>query len=351
MELIHGGDIAGYRSQYGTEPLDFSANVSPLGVPDGVKKAIVRALDTAGQYPDPLCRNLRQAIGAFEDIDAAWVQCGNGAADLIFRLVLALQPKRGLVTAPTFGEYEQALSSVGCEVQRHSLLAKESFAVTPRLLEEITPKIDILFLCQPNNPTGQLCSTSLLLQVLEKCRECKTILVLDECFVSFLDEPQLYTMKGFLKQYPNLILLKAFTKLYAMAGIRLGYCLCADTSLLETMQACGQPWGVSSLAQAAGIAALSETEYVNRVRALVQEQRPLLADGLNRLGCQSIGSAANFIFFFCTYPHLDKVLRQKGIMIRSCSNYPGLSEQYYRVAVRTAEENNKLLKAIREVLA
>ena len=328
MQLVHGGDWAGYRAEFGRDPLDFSANVSPLGLPEGVARAITAALPTADRYPDPLCRELRAKLALHEGVPAEQILCGNGAADLIFRLVWAKKPRRALVTAPTFAEYATALESVGCTVERFFLREQEDFAVTDAFCAAIRPGVDMVFLCQPNNPTGQLTALPLMEQILRRCAACGTLLVVDECFLDFL---------------------KAFTKLYGMAGVRLGYALSADTALLEQMQACGQPWGVSSLAQAAGLAALEETAYVEKVRALIAEQRPRLTAGLRALGLRVLDGRANYLLFQAPET-LGEALRQRGAVLRSCANYPGLGPGWYRTAVRTGSENEQLIKLLAEVL-
>ena len=247
MELTHGGDWAGYAAQYGGMPLDFSANVSPLGLPQGVRQAVARALDGADRYPDPLCRALRKKLSGTLGVPPQSILCG--------------------------------------------------FAVTEALLERIEPGLDILFLCEPNNPTGRTTPRALLLRILERCAACGTRLVVDECFNEFLDDPAAHTLLGELEGHENLLLLRAFTKWYAMAGVRLGYALCADGALLERMRAAGQPWAVSALAQAAGEAALEETDYSAALRALVAAERPRLSAGLAALGCRVLPGEANYLLF------------------------------------------------------
>ena len=259
-QLVHGGDWAGYRAQFGRDALDFSANVSPLGLPEGVAKAITAALPTADRYPDPLCRELRAKLALHEGVPADHILCGNGAADLIFRLVWARKPRRALVTAPTFAEYAAALETIGCTVERFILQAADDFAVPEAFLSAIDDRVDLVFLCQPNNPTGQLTPPDFVARILQRCTACGALLVLDECFLDFLPDHAQLTAKPLLGS-GDLLILKAFTKLYGMAGVRLGYALSADTALLDAMQYTGQPWAVSSLAQAAGLAALDETAY------------------------------------------------------------------------------------------
>lgn len=350
MELVHGGDWAGYRAEFGCDALDFSANVSPLGLPAGVAAAITNALPTADRYPDPLCRELRAALAGAEGVPADWILCGNGAADLIFRLALAVRPRRALLPAPTFAEYEAALQTVGCAVQRVFLREENEFAVTEEFIDAVTPETDIVFLCQPNNPTGQVTPPALVERLVRRCAECGAVLVVDECFLDFLPDRDAWTAKQLLRDAPQLIILKAFTKLYAMAGVRLGYALCGDATLLEKMRGAGQPWAVSSLAQAAGLAALQETAYAGAVRALIAEQRPRMAAGLRALGLRVMDGQANYLLFRATTDFGEK-LRRRGAVVRSCANYPGLDAAWYRTAVRTAEENTRLLQIMGEILA
>ena len=349
-QLTHGGDWAGYRAEFGRDPLDFSANVSPLGLPGGVAKAITASLATADRYPDPLCRALREKLAVAEGVPAECLLCGNGAADLIFRLALAEKPRTALVTAPTFAEYATALETVECRVERHFLREENDFAVTDAILDAVHPGIDLVFLCQPNNPTGQLARPALVEALLRRCEAVGAVLAVDECFLDFLPEGQSLSAKRLLNTSKSLVILKAFTKLYGMAGVRLGYCLCADESRLARMQAAGQPWAVSGLAQAAGVAALQETAYADAVRVLIETQRPRLAAGLRTLGLRVVDGQANYLLFNAPADFGGK-LRRRGAAVRSCANYPGLDATWYRTAVRTEKENAALLKIMREVLA
>lgn len=330
-------------------PLDFSANVSPLGLPEGVRQAVERAIDSAHLYPDPLCRELRRKLAQRHGVGEEQVLCGNGAADLIYRLVLAARPRLALVTAPTFAEYEQALALLGCQVERAFLRDEEGFLIPEGFLSRIRPGLDVVFLCEPNNPTGRTTERHLLQKILEKCADCGTLLLVDECFQDFLEEPEAHSLIGQLGRFENLVVLKAFTKWYGMAGLRLGYCL-GSVPFLDKMARCGPPWGVSTLAQAAGVQALREDGYSRRLRALIRAQRPVLREGLRELGCKVVEGEANYLLFFHEDAELARKLRPKGILLRDCSNYDGLGPGWFRSAVRTGEENQVLLRAMREVL-
>lgn len=343
--LVHGGDWAGYEAVYGRPPLDFSSNVSPLGLPEGVRRAVENSLADVPRYPDPLCRALREAIARTEEVPAGWCLCGCGAADLIYRAVLAKRPRRALVTAPAFAEYERALALIPCGAAFYGLREEDGFLLDEGFLDAITPDMDMVFLCQPNNPTGRTVPMGLMSAILERCREVGALLIADECFCDFLDNPEAYTLKGQLEAHGNLLILKAFTKLYAMAGLRLGYCLCSNPALLEAMDRSGQPWGVSGPAQAAGVAALGEKDYVRNVRALIARERPWLAGELARLGMRVVPGEANFLLFRSPRPLL-KPLAERGILLRCCGSYRGLGEDWFRTAIRGHEENQRLIEAL-----
>ena len=350
MEVRHGGDWAGFQARYGRAPLDFSANISPLGLPEGVRRAAAAALEEADRYPDPRCRVLRAKLGERHRLSPEHILCGNGAADLIFRLALAKRPRRALVTAPTFGEYERALETAGAAVERFTLSPAEDFRVTESLLEAIRPGLDLLILCEPNNPTGQVTDRALLLEILERCARAGTLLAVDECFNDFLPDPEGHSLAGEIPGHKNLLIFRAFTKCYAMAGLRLGYALCADAALLGEMARQGQAWPVSCVAQRAGLAALEEETYLEKLRTLLEKERPRLRRGLEELGCRVVPGQANYLLFQSPVPRLEELLGERGIAIRPCGDFAGLDGSWYRVCVRTGADNGKLLKAMREVM-
>ena len=344
MTFRHGGDLAGYERKYGRAPLDFSANVSPFGMPEAARRAAEEALRKAHSYPDPFCRELREALSASLSVPAEWILCGNGASDLIYRLVCASRPRHAYIAVPTFSEYRSALEAAGCRVTCHVLHEENDFELTDAFLEGITPDTDLVFLCQPNNPTGRTVDADLLGRILQKCDDTGTLLAVDECFLPFLEKPEEYSLLPDLLGH-RLMILRAFTKYEGMAGLRLGYCVCEDTVLLEEMSKAGPPWPVSSVAQAAGIAALRDEETRGRIRELIPAERTRLAEGLREAGCRVIPGEANFLLFYGE-ENLGERMEREGILIRDCKNFEGLSSGWYRTAVRTPAENRRLLEAL-----
>ena len=255
-----------------------------------------------------------------------------------------------MVLAPTFAEYEQALESVDCQVEHYFLKEEEGFAAGSELLEVLDENLDMVFLCNPKHPTGLQLERDFLLSILKRCREKAVFLVVDECFLDFVKEPEAYTLKSVLEEADQLFLLKAFTKRYAMAGVRLGYGLCRDQELLSRMERMTQPWNVSTMAQEAGIAALMEREYVEAGRQLVFSEAAWLKEEMKKLGLMVFPSQANYIFFKGPGSLFTDCVK-KGILIRDCSNYPGLCKGYYRIAVKKHEDNVKLIGALQEIMA
>lgn len=356
-KLIHGGDVYSAKEQYcmmenPPEILDFSANINPLGLPEGVKQAIIASVDRFDAYPDPLCRELISALSQFEGVPKEWLICGNGAADIIYRTVNARKPKKAMVLAPTFAEYEEALNTVGCKVVPYELYEKNHYQVGEEFLEALGENLDMLFLCNPNNPTGQLMEKEFLRKVLIRCKSLGILLFVDECFNDFLEKPEAFSVKEYIKEYDNLIILKAFTKIYAMAGLRLGYCITGNGQRIKEIREAGQPWSVSIPAQIAGIQAMEEKEYLLKTKELIEKERVYLCSQLKELGILTFKSNANYIFIKDACPKekpLHEMLFEKGILLRNCDNYRGLSPGYYRICIKKHEDNLKLIEALRKI--
>ncbi len=340
----HGGDVYRYKGC-----IDFSSNCNPLGTPQSVVEAVKESASRMSDYPDVRCQRLRDALAEYEKVSPSMLFIGNGAAEVIFTLCLAVKPQKALIPAPTFAEYEQALSNVDCQVVHAYLKDEEGFRVGDEFIQVIhRERPQIVFLCNPNNPTGVVASADFLRQVLKACEETGALLALDECFNDFIQDRDQYTMKPCLSDHPSLFILKAFTKRYAIPGVRLGYGISANGDLLEWMESAVQPWNVSSLAQAAGVAAREEEAYVDAGRRLIWQEQAYLKKELKSLGFRLYDSRANYLLFYSERP-LWEDCKNRGILIRDCSNYPGLSKGYYRVAVRTHEENEKLIQVLKNI--
>ena len=340
---VHGGDI--YRNSI---TLDFSVNVNPLGMPESVRNAIVSAADHLDAYPDPYCGELRAKLAETMHIDEDWILCGNGAAELIYQFIFAVRPKKTILPVPSFADYEAALKAADCAPTYYSLKREEGFLLTEDILSAIDEDTDMIMLCSPNNPTGRLVSRDLLERILERCRDTGTWLFLDECFGELTDT-ETPSLADMLRPGDRVFLLRAFTKIFAMPGIRLGYAVCPNSELVDRICIQSQPWNVSSLAQAAGVAALDCEGWAETTRALMRKEKDYLSRELEGMGISVLHSDANFLML-SGVPGLYDRLLEKGILIRNCENYHGLGEGDCRIAVRTHEENEVLIETVREVL-
>ncbi|MBR0105124.1 MAG: aminotransferase class I/II-fold pyridoxal phosphate-dependent enzyme [Firmicutes bacterium] len=338
----HGGDIYSEKVL-----LDFSVNTNPFGSPRGVKDAVCGMIHKMDSYPDPYCRELVKKISESENIPDDYILCGNGASELIYSYFEALMPRRVLETAPSFLEYSAVFENTGCSVLRYSLSEKNSFELGEGILDFLeNEKPDVFVICNPNNPTGRLVKPDLMEKILFACEKNNARLFVDECFLDLTEKG--ISMKAYLERFPNLFILKAFTKSYGMAGLRLGYCMCSDEELLKKMSKRVQPWNVSIFAQKAGAAALEESGFLEKSRKYISAERKYLAESLVNLGFSVIPSDANYLLF-CGEKDLDIKLKEQGVLIRNCSNYYGLGEGWYRIAVRIHEENEELIKRLKSI--
>ena len=351
-QYVHGGDIYSSLSfKQGKKILDYSANINPLGIPAGVRQAMKDAVAGCVNYPDPFCRELRDRLSRYFSLPAGMFYCGNGAADVLFRIMTALRPKRTLLLAPTFADYEKAAISAGSKIDYFTLQEKNEFAVTSEILKAVTKRTEMVVLCNPNNPTGKLMDKELLLMVLRHCEELHIPLLVDECFMDFVQDKGKYSLIDQLPGHSGLIILKAFTKIFAIPGVRLGFCLTSDADLMDKLYACGQDWNVSVLAQAAGAAALEETDFLAETRELIAVEKAYLVAQLRLIGLKVFEGEANYLLIktMHNYPWPEK-LKKHHILIRDCSNFRGLSDGYYRIAVKTRRDNRKLIRIMKELV-
>ena len=340
---VHGGDIYSHINV-----TDYSANCNPFGVPEGVRRAICDSADLVNCYPDVHCTELRSRLSEELGVPGEKIFFGNGAAEVIFAIAQALKPKKALIPAPSFAEYAAALETAGCEIRRFCTDEANGFRITEKINEMITDDVDIMFLCNPNNPTGTFIAAEELRVILDCAKDNKVKVVLDECFMSFVDEKKKYTWVEHIEKYPNVIVMNAFTKLYAMAGVRLGYAVTWDDEVIEKLENYVQPWNVSVIAQNAGIAALKEKEYVRNSLCEIRKEREIFISEITKAGLKVYDSEANYVFFRGEPALYDKML-EKGYLLRDCSNYPGLGKGYFRAAVRLHEDNKGFIRALEEI--
>ena len=338
----HGGDI--YRNQI---RLDFSVNTNPLGMPDSVREALHQAVEEAEHYPDIHAKELTKAVAERLRISEKRLVFGNGASELFHAVLNAVKPSKILIPVPSFLGYEEAAKAMDCEVIFYEMKKEEKFSLTERILDTLDESISLVFLANPNNPVGNLVEPELIFKIAEKCRQCDIALVLDECFMELTGKEMTHSFFYQLDEFPNVVVVRAFTKLYAIPGVRLGYLICEQT-LAEKIRLQLPEWNLSVFAQRAGVAAIKEQEYVARAVVCIQTQRLFLCEELKAAGCNVFDSDADYLLFY-SEKKLYELFLQRGILIRDCSNFRGLQRGYYRIAVKSEEQNRIFADVLRDI--
>lgn len=341
MKVLHGGDI--YRNHVKT---DFSVNVNPLGIPEAVKAALYEAVDNCTRYPDISAEKLKEAVSEMLTVPKGYLLFGNGASELFMAIIHGIKPKKTVIPVPSFYGYEYAAETADGEILHYETKEKNDFCLQEDFLSVLTEDVDILFLANPNNPTGNLMSREELRNVLSHCRDKGVYVVLDECFIEFCGKER--SMLQEIETFSNLILVRAFTKIFSIPGVRLGYFVCSNPLLLEKIGRQLPEWNVSRFAQAAGYECAMQTAFVEKTVTFIRKERRFLEDGLKQAGFRVFPGKANFLLIYCEQPLYDRLL-EKGILIRDCENFRGLSKGFYRIAVKDRKENEDLLRAIGEI--
>lgn len=345
----HGGNIREAGALAGVDPaqlIDFSANINPLGMPAILRRAIVDNLDAAQRYPDPEYLALHQALAAHHHLPLSWLMAGNGETELIFQLLAHLAPRHALLLTPGFAEYRRALTRVGCRITDYPLTEADGWQPDSRLLSALTPDLDCLVLCTPNNPTGLMPERELMQAIVARCAEQGIALVVDEAFIDFI--PDATGCTGWLAEHPNLWILRSLTKFYAIPGLRLGYLINSDTSRMAALRASREPWTINAFAALAGEIVLNDEAYQQATFHWLETERRFLWQALNAQPSITVWPGeANYLFFrYDGEQDLQRRLLAQHILIRSCANYPGLDPRYFRVAVKSRADNEALIAAL-----
>ncbi len=332
---MHGGNRWAAAARLGIPPerfIDFSANLNPLGPPRGVRRVLQEAADRIEEYPEPEYLELRQAIAAAAGVGRENVFVGNGASEILQLWAYVNRPARAIVLPPTYGEYARAVRIAGGVV------------VDGGAHPEATG--DVVFCCNPNNPTGRLLARE---EVLSLSARGKTLLV-DESFLGFAGEADGLTLGREAASGEGVFVLVSLTKLYALPGLRLGYAI-APREAIRDLEEAATPWRVNALAEAAGRAALADEAFREATRRVVTVERQYLTAELAGLpGVLVYPGAANFLLLRVPRTDLGEMLARRGLLVRDCRNFLGLDEYHLRVAVRRREENETLIRALKEIL-
>ena len=379
---FHGGNIYKvFREKNIKGIMDYSSNINPYGIPESLKKRITENLEILERYPDPDYVELREKLAHLNKIDMSDIVLGNGATEIIFLFMKVINPKKILIVSPTFGEYERAVKateipgdivSLSCsddnknienkeiEIEYFELKESDDFNLNiGNLKNELEKKYDLLIICNPNNPTGKFLKLAQTEEILKECNKYDTKLFIDEAFIEFLADGMKKSIINTEENKKNLFVTRAFTKFFAIPGLRLGYGMYFDKELEKKISEKKEPWSVNNIAEIAGLTVLDDTEYIEKTLKWITKEKIYMYEKLNEIsGIKVYETEVNFITgkidekLFLEGLNV-KILREKmleqGILIRDASNFKFLDERFFRLAIKDRESNDRVIEAMKEI--
>ncbi len=359
-DQFHGSDLEKVEQLYHIRREDirpFGSNVNPLGLSPKMKQALQEHLDVLTDYPDREYTALRESLQAYTGVDASYILPGSGGTELISTFISTIKPKKTIVIEPTYSEYKRDLKEIKSEVIDYVLTEKNQFQLDPAdLCKRIDESVDMVILCNPNNPTSTCITISQVQEILEKCKATSTFLLVDETYVEFVKDVSIISALPLVKKYNNLIVLRGVSKFFAAPGLRLGYACTSNGKLLRFIKKHANPWTVSSIASYAGTVMFTDTDYIQRTRDLIAQEQSLVCSALKtRQTIQIIPPVTNFVLVKIlkkdiTSAQVFEHCIKKGLMIRDCSNFVGLGPEYIRFCFLNPEDDDKLVNALLEIL-
>lgn len=366
---LHGGNIYKlFREKNIKNILDYSSNINPYGVPEKLRKIITGNMDILERYPDPDYIELRSKIAKNNKVDIKNVILGNGATEIIFLLMKVLAPKKVLVVSPTFTEYERAINAARdekkekVEINHFPLQEEDGFILNINLLiGQLDRNYNLLIMCNPNNPTGKFVLKEDMEKILEKCNRTETKFFIDEAFIDFIENGSEQSIVNTLKNKTNLFVVRAFTKYFAIPGLRLGYGLCFDENLSYEVYKKKEPWSVNNIADLAGMTVLDDAEYIEKTDKWIREEKKYMYEKLEKIKeIKPYKTEVNFILVKIdrqiinekglNVHKLKEEMLRKGILIRDASNFRYLDESYFRLAIKDRVNNDRVLNTLKEII-
>ena len=352
---MHGGDVYNNRIDY-----DFSVNINPNQAPQDLMKALADSIDNSYRYPQYDQMETRRAIASLEKVRTENVYCTNGASEAFMAIVRSIMPKQAIVLKPSFFGYYHALQSVDCKIKEYELIGDNGFSLTDDFLELITDEADIIFLANPNNPTGRVIDIGLLERIINRCDATGTALIIDECFIRLADKSK--SACELVEKYTGLYVVNAFTKLFSLPGIRAGYVVSDAENIAKLCKQLPE-WNLSiqaSVLLEGGSEIVKNTEFVKESVEMIRQERGYLVGELckhSRRDCTDelckqplviYDSDANFLLIRSNID-LYKELLKRRILIRACNSFGEDFCDFYRLAVKDHKSNMELIKNLYEI--
>ncbi len=358
---LHGGDLDTISSLYGIgrdEIIDFSGNINPLGVSPIAKKELAKNLDLITTYPDRNYVSLRNSLSDFTGVAPDHILVGNGSTELISLMIQMKKPREILIIGPTYSEYERETSLAGGHVQYHQLQEKEDFKLNlDQLITQLTQDIDMLVICNPNNPTSTCIDLGELKVILDKCKEKDIFVMIDETYVEFAENMEAITATSLIPDFDNLLILRGISKFFSSPGLRLGYGMCSNTKLIDHINHYKNPWTINILASFGAEIMLQDKAYINQTKDLFHQERTRIYHEMSSWDHIKVYQPqANFILFkllddtISSRDVYENLIAQK-MLIRDASSFPFLGDRFLRFCFLLPDQNTALLAALKKELA
>lgn len=355
---FHGSDLEEIEKYYGIPKeniIGFGANVNPLGISDTVKSEIIKNLDIITTYPDRNYTTLRNAIGKYCQVSPDHVVVGNGSTELISLLIQHIHPKNALLLGPTYSEYERELSLCGGKMKYYYLSPEQKFRIhLDEFLHVLDDSMQLLILCNPNNPTSSAILKEDMEIILTHCKKLGIFVMIDETYVEFAQEIENVTAMPFVANYDNLMIIRGVSKFFAAPGLRLGYGVTSNAGFMEVLHTHQNPWSLNSVGAFAGELMLQDEEYITATRELIHLERTRIYNALLEIPELNVfRPVANFFLVKIlkegvTSYDVFVYLIQKGLMVRDCASFECLEGEYIRFCIMKPEDNTRLLNGLIE---
>ncbi|MCR4654085.1 MAG: threonine-phosphate decarboxylase CobD [Eubacterium sp.] len=357
---FHGSDLEKIEDIYGIKKEDivsYSANINPLGISQNLKDSISRHIDAIQTYPDREYKELRRTIAGYAGTNYENIIVGNGSTELISLVISTIAPKKAMILGPTYSEYEREITLKGGHTLYYPLREENDFALdVDDLCSHLNDGIDLLILCNPNNPTSSAINRSRMRTILDSCMEHGIFVMVDETYVEFTHADEKISSVPLTEYYTNLAILRGTSKFFAAPGLRLGYAVTGNADLIRRIQTMQNPWSISSLAEIAGRLMFQDEAYIRETGSLIDQERKRMYEAFSAMDTvKTYPPKANFLLVRILKDDVDaqqlfEHCIRKGLMIRNCSTFPFLSDKYFRFCFMSPEDNDRLLEAIRELL-
>lgn len=357
---FHGSDLEKIEEIYGIRKEDitsFSANVNPLGISPLLRHALADKIDAITSYPDREYTALRKSIAAYAGTDYNNIIVGNGSTELISLFVQIEHPKKAMIIGPSYSEYEREITLGGGTALYYPLKEANDFQLNlSHFLSKLNETIDLLIICNPNNPTSTAISREDMRMILDECKSYGIYVMIDETYVEFAPNTDDLTSIPLSYIYNNVIILRGISKFFAAPGLRLGYAVTGNRDLIKEINRRKNPWTINSLAEIAGELMFQDTDYIHATKELISSERARIYGILSSMDSVKVYKpVGNFILVkilkdgITASDIFDHAIR-RGLMIRDCSTFPYLDEHYFRFCFMSPEKNDELLACIRELL-